>query len=170
MIPSLARDTVPFICLGTGCHCPTRPDSPRSRCRYPVLDGAVRDIKIHSNTGPLIRSRVPQHCNAGSKTQCNSIKNPIRSASASVWFWVPVLQRLPSVLTDGIGCKVCYRMSNRPPLQQTSSRLQDRTAAAERQLARSRLCAIEGGTGRQGAGCRRAPHSSGIPALRRPTK
>ena len=72
----------------TGCHCPTRSGSPRSRCRYPVLDGGVGDIKIHSNTVPPIRFVILQHCNTNSKTQCNSIKNPIRSASASVWFWV----------------------------------------------------------------------------------
>jgi hypothetical protein len=54
--PIFAKITPRSSIGATGCHCPTRPGSPGSRCRYPVLDGGVRDIKIHSNTVPLIRS------------------------------------------------------------------------------------------------------------------
>jgi hypothetical protein len=56
LIPSLARDTAPLIYWRNWVSLPTRPGSPRFRCRYPVLDGGVRDIKIHSNTVPPIRS------------------------------------------------------------------------------------------------------------------
>jgi len=35
LIPSRTRDTAPFICLGTGCHCSTQSGSLRSLCRHP---------------------------------------------------------------------------------------------------------------------------------------
>jgi hypothetical protein len=72
LIPSLARDTAPFIYWATGCHCSTQSGSLRFGCRYPVFARHQRQFGFR--------------------------------------YGAPAAS---SVLTDAIGCKVCYRMSNR---------------------------------------------------------
>jgi hypothetical protein len=55
LIPSRTRDTAPFICLGTGCHCSTQSGSLRSLCRHSRHCIGRRGIAMKSHR-TLLRS------------------------------------------------------------------------------------------------------------------